>query len=117
MVVVENMSRGKIVGDMRHIYFYRLVRGSIIMTSDNDKSEIQSYGIEVERQDIVNDELVSIIRDEIRNVSPHRHKVHNLLKLLYDNIVSPIHLVEVLGQYVDCYSSDYEETLESTIAN
>lgn len=117
MVVVENMSRGKIVGDTRHIYFYRLVRGNIIMTSDNDKEEIQSYGIEVERQDVVNDELVAIIRDEISNISPHRHKVHNLLKLLYDNIVSPIHLVDLLGEYVDLYCSDYEEILEGTVAN
>ena len=117
MIVVESMSRGKIVGDTRHIYFYRLVRSNIVIASQNSTIEVQSYGIEAERQDMVNDELVGIVREHICNVSPHRHKVHNLLKTLYDNLVSPIHLVDVIGEYVDCYSSDYEEVLEGTATN
>ena len=117
MVVVESMSRGKIVGDTRHVYFYRLVRRNIVMTSENGSIEVQSYGIEIERQDMVNDELIAIRRENIENVSPHRHKVHNLLKLLYDNLVSPIHVVDVIGEYVDCYSSDYEEILQGAAIN
>jgi hypothetical protein len=117
MVVVESMSRGKIVGEMRHVYFYRLVRSNIVMTSENGTIEVQSYGLEIERQDILNDELVAINREHIGNVSPHRHKVHNLLKLLYDNLVSPIHVVDVIGEYVDCYISDYEEVLEGAAIN
>jgi len=117
MVVVESMSRGKIVGDMRHVYVYRLVKSNLIMTSENDAMEVQSYGIEVERQDMLNDELVAIVRENVCNVSPQRHKVHNLLKLLHDNIVSPIHLVDVIGEYVDCYSCDYDEILQGTATN
>ena len=117
MVVVENMSKGKIVGDTKHVYFYRLVRGNIVMTSEDGTMEVQSYGIEVERQDMLNEEVVGINREHINNVSPHRHKVHNLLKLLYDNLVSPIHLVDIIGEYVDCYVNDYEEILEGTATN
>ena len=117
MVVVENMSRGKIVGDMRHVYSYRMVRSDISMTSDNGTIQVQSYGIEAERQDMLNDEIVAIKRELIYNVSPHRHKVHNLLKLLHDNIVSPIHVVDVIGEYVDSYVCDYDEMLEGTATN
>lgn len=117
MVVVESMSRGKITNEMRHVYFYRLIRSNLIIRSESDTMEVQSYGIEVERQDMVNDELVTIVRENICNISPQRHKVHNLLKLLHDNIVSPIHLVDIIGEYVDLYSSDYDEILEGTATN
>ena len=117
MVVVESMSRGKIVGDIRHVYFYRLLKSNFTMSSENNIIEVQSYGIEIERQDMVNEELVSIVREDIINVSSQRHKVHNLLKLLHDNIVSPIHLVDVIGEYVDCYCCDYDQILDNIATN
>ena len=42
----------------------------------------QAFGIEAERQDL-------------------------LLSLIHDNQVSPIHLVDILGEYVDEYVSDF----------
>ena len=56
--------------------------------------------------------LYSIIeRNEIRKISNSKTKVEWLLNLLKDNNVSPIHLVDILGSYVDEYVSDFKGTL------
>ncbi len=108
MMVVESLSRTEKVGDITYLYNYRVTRGYISMEVEEEVVSSQAYGIEVERQDIVDGVVVNIERDSIENISPQRHKVHNLLRLLYDNVVSPIHLVEVLGEYVDAYIMDFD---------
>lgn len=84
-------------------YSYRLVRENFFGG--------QAYGIEVERQDFINNKLIFIERNEIRKISNTKSKVEWLLNLLNDNKVSPIHLVDVLGSYVDEYVSDFKDTL------
>ena len=116
MVVLENLSKKVTDDDVRHNYFYRLVKSQMNVAMDNESTEVQAYGIEIERQDIVDDVVVFIERDCVENISPQRHKVKNLLKLLYENTVSPIHMIEVLGDYIDEYISDFDEMLKD-IAN
>lgn len=108
MMVVESLSRTEKIGDITYLYNYRIIKSYISMEVEDDLVSSQAYGIEVERQDIVNGVVVNIERDSIESISPQRHKVHNLLRLLYDNAVSPIHLVEVLGEYVDTYIMDFD---------
>ena len=112
MVVLENLSKKVTDDDVRHNYFYRLVKSQMTVAMDNESTEVQAYGIEIERQDIVDDVVVFIERDCVENISPQRHKVKNLLKLLYENTVSPIHMIEVLGDYIDEYISDFDEMLK-----
>lgn len=116
MMIVESMIRNEVCEDMKHNYFYRLTRDTIFLALGGDEMEVQSYGIEIERQDIANGSIVNIERDFIKSISPHRHKVHNLLKLLYDHCVSPIHLIEVLGDYIDEYIVDFDEALKEISA-
>ena len=84
-------------------YSYRLIRENFF--------DGQAYGIEVERQDFSNNKLIYVERNEIRKISNTKGKVEGLLNLLSDNKVSPIHLVDVLGSYVDEYVSDFKEAL------
>ena len=113
MIVLENLTKKVTEGDAKHNYFYRLVKSQISVSMDNIPTQVQAYGIEIERQDIINDTVVFIERDCIQNISPQRHKVKNLLKLLYENTVSPIHMIEILGDYVDEYISDFDEMLKN----
>ncbi len=115
-MVVESMVRNEVCEDMKKNYFYRLVKNKVSLSLGDDTMEVQSYGIEIERQDILNSSIVNIERDCVKSISPHRHKVHNLLKLLYDNCVSPIHLVDVLGDYIDEYIVDFDEALKEISA-
>ncbi len=67
----------------------------------------QAFGIEIERQDLIEGEVVRIERDSINKISNKEEKVKELLNLVHKNQVSPIHLVDILGEYVDRYVSDF----------
>ena len=110
-MVVENLVRTESVEKIKYNYFYRLLKGKVSISCETDTIEVQSYGIEIERQDMLNGELINIERDCVENISPDRHKVHNLLKLLYDHTVSPIHLIDVLGDYIDEYIIDFDKEI------
>ena len=81
------------------IYNYRLIK--------EDYLNGQAYGIEVERMDFIEDILVNIERDEIRKISNIKEKVNYLLEIIHKNKVSPIHIVDILGEYVDNYVIDF----------
>jgi hypothetical protein len=111
-MIVESIIRNEILDDMKKNYFYRLTKNKVSICIGDGTMDVQSYGIEIERQDIVNGSIVNIERDSVKSISPHRHKVHSLLKLLYDNCVSPVHLIDILGDYIDEYIVDFDEALK-----
>ncbi|MBU3179695.1 DUF6514 family protein [Clostridium psychrophilum] len=112
MVILENLIKKVTDGDVNHNYFYRLVKSQICVSMYGELTKVQAYGIEIESQEIVNDKVVRIQRDCVENISPQRYKVKNLLKMVYDNTVSPIHMIDILGEYIDEYTSDFDETLK-----
>lgn len=111
MLVVENLIRSEVNENIQYNYSYRIIKDKVSF-SEYDKLDIQSYGIEVERQDLIDGKLFKVERELIKCISPHRHKVHNLVKMLCDNLVSPIHVVDVVGEYIDEYITDYDEILK-----
>lgn len=111
-MIVESMVRSETQEEMKYNYFYRLTKNRISLSVNGEKMEVQSYGIEIERQDILNNSIINIERDGVKSISPHRFKVHSLLKLLYDNCVSPTHLIDILGDYIDEYIVDFDEALK-----
>lgn len=117
MIVVENAIRRLQEGDLTRIYSYRLVKDKISIHFRGSNEEVQAYGIEVERQDIVNGEIINIQRDCVASISPYRHKVHNLMKILYENTVSPIHLLDIIGEEVDYSVGDFDCELKNILAN
>ena len=113
MVVVENLSKKVTEVDVKHNYFYRLVKSEVSVLAYDGHTNVQAYGIEVERQDIVDDMVIYIERDCVKNISPQKYKVKSLIKMLYDNTVSPIHIIDILGEYIDEYIVDFDEALKS----
>ncbi len=101
MKIIKNVMKLVEQNDLKYQYSYRLVQNIF----ENDKI----YGIEVERFDFSNESLINIERDFIKYISRNEAKAIELLNLLADNIVSPIHLVDVLGEYVDKYIENLNE--------
>ena len=100
MLVVKNLIGSEEKEDKtKIIYNYRLIKEYYLGG--------QAYGIEVERQDFVEGALVKIERNEIRKISNIKEKVNNLLEIIHKNKVSPIHIVDILGEYVDNYVIDF----------
>ncbi len=114
MKIIKSLTRNKIENEVNYNYFYRLVRNELKLRIDGDKVNVQTYGIEVERHDISNGNLINVERESISSISPQEHKVHNLLKMVYDNEVHPIHLIDILGEYVDKYVVDFDVALART---
>ena len=86
-------------------YCYRILKSQFINLQGNI---VQAYGIEIEKIEMINNEVISIERDMVEYISPILHKVSNLLSKLHSNNVSPIHLTDVIGEYVDDYVSDFD---------
>lgn len=59
------------------------------------------YGIVVKKESIKNKVVVSTIEDRVDIISKKKEVVEKLLDLLYRNQVSPIHLIDVIGETVD----------------
>lgn len=117
MLVMENICRMVKEDELEHVYHYRLLRSNINLDYSNQLVEVQAYGIEVERQDVKDGRIIKIVRDNVKAISPQRHKVQKLLKLLYDNSVSPVHLIDVLGEYIDEYIIDFDEEIMNIAIN
>lgn len=59
------------------------------------------YGIVVKRESIENGKVVNSIEERVDIISKKKDLVQNLLDLLYKNQVSPIHLIDIIGETVD----------------
>jgi hypothetical protein len=116
MLVVENMIKKENLGNIDCHYFYRVIKDKICLDEECITS-VQSYGIEIERQDYKEDILVSLERESISNISPHSYKVKRLAKILYDGNVSPIHLVDIVSEKIDEYIQDFETVLNEISIN
>lgn len=115
MKILENLIFTKEEDNIRYTYCYRLTSDDFNLEIEDKLYQLTTYGIEVERQDILCGNVENIERDQISNISPYRHKVKGLLNMIYKNNVSPLHLVEVLGHLVDECSYDFQQgwSLES----
>lgn len=109
MLIVEQLNRVEKIGGNDYLYSYRMIKKEIVLPFYDCSTPIEGYGIEVERQKLINGVVVNIERDIVATISPYRHKVRNLIKTLYENCVSPIHLIDVLGEYIDEYVIDFNE--------
>jgi len=109
-MVVESLLKTERIGDKNHIYYFKMTKSNIKMDETSLPCKLQTYGIEIERHDMVDDKLVEIKKKCIKSISPHRYKVDKLLKILYNNTVSPIHLIDIVEEYVDSFDFDYDQS-------
>ena len=80
-------------------YIYR-------MTEKNIRNK-QAFGIEIERQDFNDGEVINLERDYVSLVADEEKKANDLLVLLFNNLVSPIHLVDIVGEYSDLCAAEF----------
>lgn len=86
--------------NIEYRYAYRLIR--------REYGGISAYGIETERKDYINLKNINLEREKVELISTQRHKVKQLLITLYNNQVSPIHLIDIIGSYVDKYVYEFD---------
>lgn len=100
-MVKEKFVFSRITNGIERKYKYNLIKSLM------GKEEV--FGIEIERVDIKGDLIIDSFKDSIDLISPIEEKVNSLLKMLYENQVSPIHLIDIIGPYADEYVSDFDK--------
>jgi hypothetical protein len=109
MNLVEEYTAVNSDSDIEFRYAYRLIK--------KEYKGIIAYGIEIERKDYDGLKNINLERDKIEMISVHRHKVKQLLMKLYSNQVSPIHLIDVIGSYVDEHAYEFDIEIKEKVIN
>lgn len=109
MYLVEEYTTINSESDIEFRYAYRLIK--------KEYKGITAYGIEIERKDYVGLKNVNLEREKIDIVSIHRHKVKQLLMKLYNNQVSPIHLIDIIGSYADEHAYEFDIRVKEKVIN
>lgn len=107
MYIVDTLSNSTDDNGVERRYEYRVTKSSFI-PDDLKIGEVQCYGMEIERKDLVSGKVVNIEREFVKNISTYRHKVQALSKLMCDNLVSPINFIEIAGNYIDDCINDFD---------
>ena len=92
-MAIEEIVKMKQLGEVEMQYAYKLTQG--------EYNEKEAYGIVVERKDIVNGKVINVVSNEIKIISTLKDKVRCMLEKLSKNEVSPIHLIDIIGEEVD----------------
>lgn len=84
-------------------YFYRLTQSQYC--------GFPAYGVEIERRDYRGLTKIKEEKDCIGLVSTQRNKVKQIVMNLCKHEVSPIHLVDILGEFVDGHAYEFDRVL------
>lgn len=99
MKINKTLSKIVNVGENEVKYIYRMTEKSI--------KNRQAFGIEIERQDFNNGEIIKLERDSVSLVASEEMKANDILVMLFNNLVSPIHLVDIVGEYSDLCAAKF----------
>ena len=109
MNLVEEYTAIDTASEVEFRYSYRLIK--------KDYKGIVAYGIEIERKDYMGLENINLEREKIEIISAQRHKVKQVLMKLYTNKVSPLHLIDIVGNYADEQAYEFDIMTQEKIVN
>jgi len=92
-LVIEKKVTTKYIDGIERVYIYKV-------TQQKQESIIE-YGVKAIREDISKGERIAIIENEVSYISPEKELVIGIVDILCRNEVSPIHLKEIVCDYVD----------------
>jgi hypothetical protein len=91
-----------------YMYKYYLTESSKNIIIGDMEISVPSYGLGIIGEQILEGKIVDTYEELFDAVSPKRNKVISLSDFLVDNEVSPLHLIDVIGESVDNWVTDYE---------
>lgn len=91
------------------LYKYFLTQSQKDIYSDSGYTAVIAYGIEATCEKVLDDITMNVCTDAIECISPNKEKVMELIEFLKKHEVSPIHLVDIAGPFIDDCVDDFEE--------
>ncbi|MBE6047686.1 MAG: hypothetical protein E7213_04650 [Clostridium sp.] len=92
-MIIEKSVRTKYCEGLERIYTYQIIKQC--------EENIIEYGVEVRREDKSKAGIINIVKNEVRSISSNEQKMEEIINILSRNEVSPIHLKDVLSEYID----------------
>lgn len=103
--------------EQNHVeYTYNLIQSELEIYMHGEKRVIDAYGVEVESKVKDKNSAVNEYKEEVKYITPYRYKGSEFLKLLKNNKVSPIHLLDITEEYIEEYYGDFDEAAQA-VAN
>lgn len=96
-------------------YKYILLEGEMVHETSGEKILVPCYGVEIIREDLNGNSINAFDEDRIECMSAYKYKVMQLIKKLYINLVSPVHLIDIAGAFADEWVGDFDD-VQSNIA-
>lgn len=93
MHIVEEKDIIREIEDKEIRYLYSI--------TEQEYNNMQVYGIRVRRDDFKEGKRVSTDEDRVEIISPKFEKVKKIFNYIYKGEVSPIHLIDIIGEEVD----------------
>jgi len=115
-MIVETLKCNEVCGEDVVEYTYKLIQRELSMDVQGGRRVIEAYGIEVESRIKGNNESGQVFKDEVKYITPCKNKGREFLNMLKDNSVSPIHLIDIIEEYIEEYYMDFNNVVEA-IAN
>lgn len=99
VMVIEKKVTTKYIDGIERIYIYKVTQ--------QKQDSILEYGVKATREDVSKGESVTIVESEVKYISPKKDVVMGIVDILCRNEVSPIHLKEIICDYVDTDSINF----------
>jgi len=99
VMVIEKKVTTKYIDGIERIYIYKVTQ--------QKQDSILEYGVKATREDVSKGESVTIVESEVKYISPKKDVVMGIVDILCRNEVSPIHLKEIVCDYVDTDSINF----------
>lgn len=93
MHIVEEREIFKTLEDKEVKYIYSI--------TEQEYNNMQVYGIRVQRNDYKEGKRVNLEEDGVNIISSKIEKVKKIFDYIYKGEVSPIHLIDIIGEEVD----------------
>ena len=97
------------------VYKYYITEEERKINYEDQSVEVKGYGICAESEKIKNDKTQIIFKDSIDFINPYKEKVMDIIDFLKNNKVSPIHIVDVIGEEIDDMVQDFDVEIESLL--
>lgn len=69
--------------------------------TEQNEGNINEYGIVITKEESFNGQVVDTIKSEVKSISSNQERITKILNLLSKNEVSPIHLIDVVTDYIE----------------
>ena len=99
VMVIEKKVTTKYIDGIERIYIYKVTQ--------QKQDSILEYGVKATREDVSKGERITIVESEVKYISLKKEVVMGIVDILCRNEVSPIHLKEIVCDYVDTDSINF----------